>query len=239
MKPIPALTTCCLLLARQALANVEKTIFLGPRPVSIPLASPTLEDLHIDTLNPQNPWSLRTQLTAKFPSATSPEGYTTWLLLDSLTEGQRYEVRVCWPATQPTAFTLRTYELDTVFETPQLITSLNNYSLTRQPAEDSPARRAAGRHDTKERHASVLFLEILAAADYFTTDATLMQNPPPVDVDIILDPFLLNVLPRSLLPTVGYILVVAVAAILASQWTLTKLTSIIASANTSKSKKTQ
>ena len=33
-----------------------------------------------------------------------------------------------------------------------------------------------------------------------------MENSPSVYVDIILDPFLLNVLPMSLLPTVGYIL---------------------------------
>lgn len=39
----------------------------------------------------------------------------------------------------------------------------------------------------------------------------MMLNPPPVDVDIILDPFLLNVLPRSLVPTIGWIVVVAVA----------------------------
>ena len=39
-----------------------------------------------------------------------------------------------------------------------------------------------------------------------------MRDVPPVDVDIILDPFLYNVLPRSLLPTVGYILVVAAIA---------------------------
>ena len=40
---------------------------------------------------------------------------------------------------------------------------------------------------------------------------TLMESPPPVFVDIILDPFVFNVLPRSLVPTVGYILLLAVA----------------------------
>lgn len=39
---------------------------------------------------------------------------------------------------------------------------------------------------------------------------TLMDTVPPVFVDIILDPYILNVLPRSLVPTVGYIVVVAV-----------------------------
>ena len=39
-----------------------------------------------------------------------------------------------------------------------------------------------------------------------------MEDPPPVDVDIILDPFLLNILPRSLGPTAIYISGVAVAS---------------------------
>lgn len=43
-------------------------------------------------------------------------------------------------------------------------------------------------------------------------DKTLMSEVPPVFVDIILDPFILNILPRSLLPTVGYVIVVAVVS---------------------------
>jgi hypothetical protein len=62
----------------------------------------------------------------------------------------------------------------------------------------------------EEREASVLFLQILAAADYFTTNQTLMNEVPPVLVDIILDPYIFNVLPRSLVPTVGYVVLVAV-----------------------------
>jgi len=63
-----------------------------------------------------------------------------------------------------------------------------------------------------EAKASVLFLRIIAAADYYTTNKTLMQHVPPVDVDIILDPFRLNVLPRSLLPTGVYLIVLAILA---------------------------
>lgn len=45
-----------------------------------------------------------------------------------------------------------------------------------------------------------------------------MRDVPPVDVDIILDPFLFNVLPRSIAGTACYIVGVAVAAyFLASQ----------------------
>jgi hypothetical protein len=39
-----------------------------------------------------------------------------------------------------------------------------------------------------------------------------MTDVPPVLVDIILDPYLWNVFPKSLLPTAGYLAVVAVVA---------------------------
>ena len=59
---------------------------------------------------------------------------------------------------------------------------------------------------------SVLFLRIQAAASYYTTNRALMERPEPVDVDIILDPFLLNILPQSLVPVAIYITAVAVGA---------------------------
>jgi hypothetical protein len=59
---------------------------------------------------------------------------------------------------------------------------------------------------------SVLFLRIWAAADYYTTNITLMENVPPVMADVILDPFLWNVFPRSLVPTAVYTIVIAVVA---------------------------
>ena len=46
---------------------------------------------------------------------------------------------------------------------------------------------------------------------------TLMENVPPVFVDIILDPYLFNVLPRSLAPTVAYIILLAIGS-----WYLSK-----------------
>lgn len=57
-----------------------------------------------------------------------------------------------------------------------------------------------------------MLLRVLASADYYTDDAGLMANPPPVLVDLILDPFIFNVLPRSLAPTVGYVIAVAGAS---------------------------
>jgi len=66
-----------------------------------------------------------------------------------------------------------------------------------------------------------------------------MRNPPPVLVDIILDPFLFNVLPRSLLPTLGYIVVVAVVAYLAARYVVARLDDIVTSSRDTSSKKTQ
>lgn len=213
-------------------ANTEKAIFLGPEPVNIPAQSTSLAALNIDTLTPVN-YSLRTHLDAIFPTEEYPRGKEAWLILDNLTESQRYEVRVCWLATvsslsiphsphtqhahyhsqQPTAFHLITYPLDTVFDTPELITSLYNYSMSRQSLSSSSSSSTPPKPaNAPEHEASILFLRIFAAAEYFTTNATLMAYPEPVLVDIILDPFLGNVLPRTLAPTVVYIVVIAVAS---------------------------
>lgn len=57
---------------------------------------------------------------------------------------------------------------------------------------------------------SVILLQIFAAADYYTTNRTLMEHVQPVLVDIILDPYLLNVLPRTLGPTGVYLIILAI-----------------------------
>lgn len=111
---------------------------------------------------------------------------------------------------------METYDLSTVFETPELISSLYEYSMSRQPQEELKFRQSA-KPRSGEREASVLFLHVLAAADYFTTNKTLMTDVPPVYVDIILDPFVFNVLPRTLLPTVGYIAFIAVVSFFLAQ----------------------
>jgi hypothetical protein len=93
---------CLLMKAALAVANVEKTIFLGPAPVPVPQQPPTLSDLNLHTLTPGNN-SIRTRLDREFPgiieeTGDESRGVETWWLLDDLTEGQRYEVRVCWAA---------------------------------------------------------------------------------------------------------------------------------------------
>lgn len=189
--------------------NVEKTIFLAPEAIQIPQQHPNLEDLQLEALSPSRS-ELRRQLPAAFPKPASPKGTEAWFILNRLTQHQRYEVRICWAATQPTSFTLTTYTLREVFDTPELISSLATYSESRQasllPDPGLDRRRVASDPD------SLLLLRVFAAADYFTTNKTLMQNVPPVNVDLILDPFLLNVLPRSLLPTGVYLIVLAVFA---------------------------
>lgn len=127
-----------------------------------------------------------------------------------------------YSAQQPTEFHLKTYPLPTVFETPELITSLYDYSMSRQPPPPSSPppttddeesilspKGADDAPPSGERQSSILFLRIEAAADYFTTNQTLMEHPEPVVADIILDPFVFNVLPRTLVPTVGYIVFIA------------------------------
>lgn len=94
-----AVISIVLLLAHLAAANVEKAIFLGPAPVNIPLQQPTLTDLNLRTLTPEDN-SVRTELSRALSkeSPEPPPGHATWLILDHLTEGQRYELRVCWAA---------------------------------------------------------------------------------------------------------------------------------------------
>ncbi|KAF7556492.1 hypothetical protein G7046_g6287 [Stylonectria norvegica] len=198
-----------------ASANTEKVIFLGPAPVNIPLASPSLADLHLDVFSP-DALTLRRNLSRTFPEEAGEvaAGTTSWFLLDDLRPGQRYELRVCWAATQPTAFTLDVHDLDSVWATPELVQSLSSYAYaqqqdvsdqTREPRVHKPSSEEKG-----EREASVMLLQVRAAAGYFTDDVALMKDPPPVLVDLILDPYLYNVLPVSLLPTIGYLVLVGV-----------------------------
>ncbi|KAK9848114.1 hypothetical protein MYU51_017067 [Penicillium brevicompactum] len=202
-------------------ANVEKTIFLAPAPATIPSQEPSLDDLGVERLSPQNP-VVRTRLNTSFPTTAAPEGTESWFFLENLNPGQRYEVRVCWLSTQPTSFTLTTYPLSKTIEDTSLLSSLSIYtsarlaSLASQPQASTPKVRKS--LDTAPTSDSVLFLRVHAAADYFSTNQTLMRDVPPVAVDLILDPFLFNVFPRSLVPTAGWIIAVAVLAAVLGRW---------------------
>ncbi|CCC07430.1 unnamed protein product [Sordaria macrospora k-hell] len=110
---------------------------------------------------------------------------------------------------------MKTYTPKEVLIIPRLAGSLMEYYPAVSPQQAQRQKHAARLKDSES--SSSLLLHISAAADYFTSNTSVMLHPPPVDVDIILDPFLFNVLPRSLVPTIGWIVVVAVAGWIVSK----------------------
>lgn len=80
---------------------------------------------------------------------------------------------------------------------------------------------------------SVLFLRVFAAAEYVSADPQLMEEVPPVLVDIILDEYLFNVLPRSLVPTIAWMATVGFVAWWLGGWAVQGLVGIVSSAITS------
>ncbi|KAI5274352.1 hypothetical protein E4T47_02593 [Aureobasidium subglaciale] len=171
----------CLLVV-PAVANVEKTIFTAPDSVAFGDARPNLIDLQLVSLSSKK-FAVRTVLPVVFPVEKHPRGLSSWYLLDGLRPGQRYEVRICWAATQPTDFILNPFEVTTVFDTPALLQDLTTYAEERQSllaGEDFD-----GISEPTAIKRSALFLRIQSAANFYTTNKELMQHPPPVNVDII------------------------------------------------------
>ncbi|UNI20228.1 hypothetical protein JDV02_006333 [Purpureocillium takamizusanense] len=233
-----------LLASTTVYANVEKIIFDAPTPANTPLAKPSLADLNLHALTPDT-LTLRTTLDRVFPvdKGNSSQGRSSWVLLDNLVEGQRYEFHVSWAANEPTLFALDSHELDTVWDTPELIQSLAEYAASRQPGNKSdaqePAPHKASSNKSGARKASVLLVHIRAAADYFVDDVELMKNPPPVLVDLVLDPFVFNLANQSLMPTVGYLIVVGVVTWFASRWIASRLQSVAGSSEDQTLKQTK
>ncbi|KAM0399665.1 hypothetical protein ACHAQC_002945 [Fusarium culmorum] len=219
------------------LANVEKVIFTAPALLPIPQQKPSLADLRLPVLAPDAS-EIRTNLSRVFPSTAKDyaSGAATWVLLDNLNPEQRYEFRVCWAAIQPTGFVLDVFELDTVWETPELIQSLAGYAFSRQYG-GAELHEELPQPGEKERKASLLLLQIKASADYFTNDEALMKDPPAVLVDLILDPYLFNIVPRSLVPTAGYIVVLAVVSWFIARSVASRLQAIAITADSSDKKK--
>ena len=205
-----------LLSASVTLANVEKTIFIAPPALSLPDDS-SIDNLYLISLSHNHP-SVRTKINATFPNDDHPKGKETWMLLEGLLPGSRYEVRICWLATQPTAFSLYTHDFNKALETPELISSLTEFAYARQAElsqddlEKMLARRVRRSAEAGSASSSILLLQIFAAADYFSLNRTLMENVPPVVADVILDRYLLNVFPQSLVPTAIYITSLAVVS---------------------------
>ncbi|KAL4884379.1 hypothetical protein BJY04DRAFT_7496 [Aspergillus karnatakaensis] len=226
-------------------ANVEKTIFVAPTALALPATESAFDYLGLQRLSPRD-GTLRTKLDASFPTEESLRVTDSWYLLESLAPGQRYEVRICWLATQPTSFDLTTYTLSEALVDTSLRSAITQYASPEKATAHT--KRTHDGHDassgTKADLApeSVLFLRISAAADYFSLNQTLMENVPPVLADIILDPFLANVFPRSLVPTAGYIVVVACVAIVIARWIAVQFARVVDSVDgkdTSEGKKNQ
>lgn len=80
-----------------------------------------------------------------------------------------------------------TFEATTVFDTPSLLQDLSTYAEERQ--NNLVVDELAGFGGSKVTvNRSVLFLRIHSAANFYTTDKALMQDPPPVYVDISMLP---------------------------------------------------
>ncbi|KAL6241962.1 hypothetical protein RBB50_011207 [Rhinocladiella similis] len=198
-------------------SNVEKVIFKSFSAEPYP-ADASFDNLLLVPLSEEHP-TVRTELDVSFPNSSAPDGQVHWFFLEGLRPHQRYEVRICWAATQPTAFSLSTFHVDAVFSDSDLLPSVSEYAYGRHEKlstgdiDSLQRRKAAVRPDT-----TLLFLRVFAAADYYSLNDTLMTTAPPVAVDIILDRYIWNVFPESLVPTALYLVLIAGCAWLLSGW---------------------
>lgn len=130
------------------------------------------------------------------------------------------------------------HEVDAVFETPALLQSLYEYTKASQDSDAEQTRRVQKQPaEEKERTASVLLLQVHAAADYFSHHPELMDRPPPVLVDLILDPYLYNAVPSSLILTAAYILLVSVGMLFIAKRIANGLSTIAALEDTPSKKR--
>ncbi|KAG8626151.1 hypothetical protein KVT40_006552 [Elsinoe batatas] len=201
-------------------ANTEKIIFLGPQSIDLPRDGPSIENLGLVSLSPQTT-TFRGALPVVFANGTYPRGLQSWYVLHDLTPGARYEVRICWAATQPTTWDMDVFTLKETMETPELIQSL---AMSAEERTISSGPQDVDQTKTNiQSPQSLMFLRLSGAADYFTLQKDLMKSPKPVHVDIILDPYTFNVFPKSLIPTTGYIVVVAVVGFFVSKFVWRRL----------------
>ncbi|CUS09982.1 unnamed protein product [Tuber aestivum] len=215
----PARILLLALFSTVVLGNVEKAIFVAPsNPQDLLFnganSTERLEALYpgLLKLNPSPTCEgICHQLRVTLDTSFIGSGERHWVALDHLEQGKRYEVRICWAATSPTDFTLNIYTASQLLDNPSLFANMTAYAFHRlslSPISELYAPSAAPR--------SVLYLDIQAKAGYYTHEKPRMESPDPVEVEIILDPFILNVLPESLLPTVVMIVLITLFAFWAS-----------------------
>lgn len=117
---------------------------------------------------------------------------------------------------QPTSFNIDAFTLPQVLEDEGgLFYSLSSHFKLRSDATEPLAAHGLGPSNT-----SRMLLRVQSAADYFTHDAALMTSAPPVRVDIVLDPYVGNILPNSLLFVIIFAtsLTLAVSAVVIWGW---------------------
>ncbi|KAH0610773.1 uncharacterized protein H6S33_011200 [Morchella sextelata] len=212
--PSLLLLLLCLALLPSVSANTEKEIFVAPHEQDELLftgandgQSVELEALNLGLhkLTPSPLCGTSPCHNLKIALNTSFVPFEKqWVLLDHLKPGKRYEVRLCWAATSPTNFHLKLYTPLQVLSDPGLITSLVSYSSRAPP----PLRTVDEVDHAVEAPRSLLYLEIGAVAAYYTPDKYRMENPDSVGVEIILDPYFMNIIPESLFPIIGMITLV-------------------------------
>ncbi len=87
------LSSLCILVS----TNSEKIVFVAPEAQAMP-SDASIDNLLLKTVSKQTP-AIRTFFNASFPTEEAPKGTETWMLIEDLIPGQRYEVRVNWIAT--------------------------------------------------------------------------------------------------------------------------------------------
>lgn len=195
-------------------ANVEKVVFLGPQATHNLDQRPGLDELDLVVINSshriirthlsasfptsENPqgaeaWFLIEGLfehqryevrlcwsATVFPSFLNHKHSFQSLICVQQNQSMYRRHVPCLPIhrQQPTSFKLDTHTLLHVFDTPELIKSLADYSESRWAhTENSQSSPLQGSQ-------SLLFLQVTAAAEYYSTNESLMQNVPPVKVDL-------------------------------------------------------
>ncbi len=100
------------------------------------------------------------------------------------------------------------------------MSTLAAYSESRQVEAEVVSNNMIPAHSSSSVSGtqSVLLLRVTAAADYYSANKTMMENVEPVLVDIILDPYVLNVFPTSLVVMSVWIVLVALASFFIAQF---------------------
>ncbi|KAF8468289.1 hypothetical protein BDZ91DRAFT_722380 [Kalaharituber pfeilii] len=163
-----------------ALANVEKLIFIPTSTDFTPLSDGPHVKLDL-RLSPASP-RLWTSLNTSFPEFANTRigGFETWVALEGLNPGQRYELRICWAAISSSDFTLRLHApADAALSLSKPAVSLSRALMS--------TKGLTG------------YVQILSRADYYTLDESRSQHPDSVHVELVLDSYIFNILPKSLL----------------------------------------